>query len=71
MDHSGNTALLRAAYAGEREAVPLTLDRGSEVNFRNLDGSTALLRAVTMNQRRTTMLLLDAGAEVDVANKIY
>lgn len=68
-DRLGNTGLLIAARAGEKQIVELLLAEGSEIEQQNLAGSTALLRAVTMNRRRTAKILLKAGAEPNQANK--
>ena len=47
----GDTAIIRAAWKGELEALQLLIDRGADVTRRNANGCTALLMAAMHNNR--------------------
>jgi uncharacterized protein len=79
----GATPLLRAARAGDTEAIALLLDRGALVDLPQADGITPLMAAAKLDGRSIdtrgkftsetqliagARLLLDAGADVDAAD---
>ncbi len=60
-----NEQLLKAAKKGDIEEVRLLLEKGADVNSRNMDGWTALMLAAWNGNTETVELLLDEGADVN------
>lgn len=60
--------LLRAAAAGNVEAVQKLLAEGADPNATGLGGETALMRASFFDRRAVVRALLAAGARVDQAD---
>ena len=58
----GDTAIIRAAWKGELEALQLLIDRGADVSRRNGNGCTALLMAAMHNNRACFEALLSQPA---------
>ena len=61
IDHrnkKGDSALIRAAWKGELEALHLLVQRGADVTLRNASGCTALLMAAMHNNRQCFAALL-------------
>lgn len=62
---SGETALFRAAMAGNAEIVRLLIKAKADMNRRSVLGSTALVSAVWHKQYQVVYELLKAGAKLD------
>jgi ankyrin repeat protein len=58
----GETALMAAAAAGNRQTIAVLLARGANPNHENLNGETALMRAVESRDLPSVRLLLASGA---------
>lgn len=56
---------MAAAEAGRLEAAKLLLDRGADINARNLNGQTALMHASFNGYPEMVQLLLEKGADVN------
>ena len=76
---NGQTLLMRASYYGREGAVQLLLDRGADVNARDLSGNTALTVAPwpdsffsafngSTNRLGVIKALLAAGADINAKN---
>ena len=61
----GHTPLMRAALAGQTEAVKALVTRGEDVNAKDDEGRTALMFAVTNMKTDCVDLLLSHGADVN------
>ena len=59
------TTLMAAAYGGGDDVLSDLIQRGAELESRDIDGYTALMYAANGGQLRTLELLLDAGADVN------
>lgn len=66
-DNHDVTPLMYAAAAGSVEAMKLLIDKGADVNARNMFESTALIWSAT--DIRKIKLLLDRGADVNAVSK--
>jgi ankyrin repeat protein len=76
----GTTPLMRAARAGDKDAIRLLLDRGADPKLTTKDGNTAFMFAAGVGYRdknthgsepdalQTTKILLEAGADVRQKN---
>ncbi|MGR8922057.1 MAG: ankyrin repeat domain-containing protein [Gammaproteobacteria bacterium] len=62
---NGTTALMRAASAGDKQAVKRLLENGADPNARGMANRTALQYAAEKNRIAVARVLLDAGADVD------
>ncbi len=60
----GRTPLMLAAFRGDTAAVINHLERGAEVNARDVDGDTALMFAAHRGHALVVALLLQYGANV-------
>ena len=69
-EYSG-TALMWAAFDGQKEIAQMLIDAGADVNAKDADGSTVLMHAVSGGERETVKLLLDAGADVNARDDRY
>ncbi len=70
-DEKGNTALIAAAKAGQREMVNLLLDEGAEIDGRDKKfGGTALVWAAIRGRTETVKLLLERGATSNAKEKM-
>lgn len=68
-DHEGKTALMRAAYAGQREVAELLIAAGANVNLRVQGGfGSALFDAVFQRSFALAELLVSRGADVNLAD---
>jgi Ankyrin repeats (many copies)/Ankyrin repeat len=65
----GATALMAAAYGGGDDVLSDLIQRGAELETKDVDGYTALMYAANGGQLRTLELLLDAGADVNARDK--
>lgn len=68
-DREGNTAVTRAAKAGQSGVVRLLIERGADLEQRNIQGATALFAATVANRMRVVQQLADAGARVDAPGR--
>jgi len=59
------TLLMAVAQQGTPEAVKLLLERGADVNGKNLIGDTALMHACISKRVDTAKLLIEHGADVN------
>ncbi|PON29559.1 hypothetical protein TGAM01_v201808 [Trichoderma gamsii] len=66
VDTSGLTILHYAAKHGRLEMVQLLLDRGADLNARDLHGSTPLYHSVELDVAR---LFLDRGADIETKHR--
>ena len=64
----GDTILLSAAAAGEKEIVEMLLDKGADIDAQNLMGETALIKAVESYRagKELVALLLNRRANIHV-----
>jgi ankyrin repeat protein len=63
-----STALMIAAYRGDRDMVEILLRAGAEINQQDHDGATALQLAIQGNHPLVLALLLEYGADCYQAN---
>lgn len=61
----GSTPLIVACAKGHIEVAKVLLDKGADVNARNVNGWTALMAASANDRLDAVKLLLDRGAEVN------
>lgn len=66
---TGRTALMGAAYYGNRSIVRELVVEGVDVNLADEQGKTALMLAVANNRLQVVEVLLNAGADVTLADK--
>jgi hypothetical protein len=68
-DLPGNaTTLMTAAYGGDKEVVADLVERGADLEARDVDGYTPLMYAANAGHVRAAEILLEAGAEVNAAD---
>jgi uncharacterized protein len=60
--------LHHAAANGDQATVRLLLDRGDNVNAKNLSGWTPLMHAAFIGNVRIAQMLLDSGADTTITN---
>jgi ankyrin repeat protein len=65
-DKEWHTPLMRAALAGDTEAVKVLAAKGEDVNAQDHAGRTALMFAVINMHTDAVSALLDLGADVNV-----
>ncbi len=65
----GRTALMGAAYYGNRSIVQELVVEGVDVNLADEQGKTALMLAVANKRLKVVEVLLNAGADVTLADK--
>lgn len=65
-DSLGNSALIKACDAEDKEMVEMLLSKGANSNQRNLAGETALYRAVFRGNLPLVQILSKSGAEIHV-----
>jgi ankyrin repeat protein len=63
-------ALVGSAIRGDANSVKTLLDKGADVNARDMDGNTALDWAAGQGYVEIVKLLLDRGADVNVKDKM-
>lgn len=61
---SGETALLSAAYAGDRQLAQVLVDAGADTDVADADGQNALMAAAKGGRLDLVRLLVEAGASV-------
>ncbi len=66
---AGRTALMGAAYYGNRSIVKELVVEGVDVNLADEQGKTALMIAVANKRLKVVEVLLDAGADASLADK--
>jgi len=66
---AGRTALMGAAYFGNRSIVKDLVVEGVDVNLADEQGKTALMLAVANKRLKVIEVLLNAGADVTLADK--
>jgi Ankyrin repeats (many copies) len=59
------TSLMAAAYAGDDDVLADLIQRGAELESKDVDGYTALMYACNGGKMRSVELLVDAGADVN------
>jgi ankyrin repeat protein len=67
LNENGDTPLLLSAEKGDLEIAGLLLDRGADIEARNIDGNTPLLNSVHHNHLEMATLLLATGADIEGA----
>lgn len=65
----GATTLMASAYGGGDDVLSDLIQRGAELESKDVDGYTALMYAANGGQLRTLELLLDAGADVNARDR--
>lgn len=68
-DREGNTAVTRAAKAGQSGVVRLLIERKADLEQRNIQGATALFAATVANRTRVVQQLAEAGARIDAPGR--
>jgi uncharacterized protein len=68
---TGQTALHRAAFAGDEAMVLFLISRGADPNVADSDGNTPLLAAAYKGHLAIVQHLIKAGAKVDAAEQQY
>lgn len=68
LDAEKNTALIYAAFHGNKEAIKRFFRYGALINHRNADGNHALIHAVLANQLDAIKALLEKGASRNLQN---
>ena len=63
INKNGWTVLMMAAWRGDSKAVQALLDKGADVNEKDIYGTTALMMAAENGHTETVQVLLDKGAE--------
>jgi uncharacterized protein len=66
---NGTTPMMLAAYVGCVECLPPLLERGGDIDAKNLAGDTVLMFAVRGQQQQLVSLLLKQGANAAARNK--
>ena len=69
VDGKGNTALIKAASAGQLETVERILGMGADPRHRNQDGRDALLTASAKGYEDVARMLLSRGADASTKDK--
>ncbi|KAF7727259.1 hypothetical protein EC973_007872 [Apophysomyces ossiformis] len=69
-DKEGETALLKAAYAGHFHTVQYLLSKNANVHHKDKDGWTALHNACSRSCLPIVRLLIEHGARVDARSKM-
>ncbi len=64
----GSTALMWAAFHGDREMVNALLKAGAKANVANKYGATALTEAIRVGDLELFRTVLDAGADIEAPN---
>jgi len=64
----GSTPLHVAAISGQTEAAGVLIEKGANVNIKNVEGTTALHMAAFFGHTEIVKLLLDKGADVNARN---
>ncbi|KAJ6257310.1 Vegetative incompatibility protein [Drechslerella dactyloides] len=67
-DEYGWTPLIWAAWKGFESTAKLLLDKGADLETKDLAGRTALIWAASNGQRATVMLLISRGADIAAAD---
>ena len=67
-DRFGRTALMLAAYRGDREIAAALLDHGAAVDARTPAGDTALMVAAALGYVDVVRLILERGADTTAVN---
>jgi ankyrin repeat protein len=65
----GTTALMVAAYRGNKEIVELLVGRGAPIDAQDKDGCTALMRAAWQGHTEVVGLLINQGAAVNIQDQ--
>lgn len=63
------TTLMAAAYGGDDDVLSDLIQRGADLEAKDVDGYTALMYACNGAQMRAVEVLLDAGADVNARDK--
>ena len=66
---TGRTALHLAAAGGHIETAEFLIEKGAEVNARDINGNTPLHEAAARGHDGTALMLIGKGAEVNAKNK--
>ena len=68
-DDSGGSSLMYSANRGYLEVVKALLDKGADVNGKDMHGRTALMRASESGHLEVVKVLLGKGAYVNAKDK--
>jgi ankyrin repeat protein len=63
------TPLMWASWAGDIDLVKLLIEKGSDVNYKNINGLTPLMEAAKMGQKEVVEYLINKGARVNEVSK--
>lgn len=66
--YSLNDRLLAAVKAGDASAVQVLLDKGADIEAKEMDGRTALIVAAVQGRAAMLELLLDKGANIEATD---
>jgi ankyrin repeat protein len=69
-NHEGETPLHIAALWGDRRAVNILLEKGSDIDAKGDMGCTPLYYAIMNNHKECAFLLLDAGANPNILTEL-
>lgn len=62
---TGDSLLMLAAYHGHAETVAGLVERGADVDLRNVRDQSPIAGAIFKGEREVVRVLLDAGADLD------
>lgn len=62
---TGDSLLMLAAYHGHAETVAALVERGADVDLRNVRDQSPIAGAIFKGEREVVRVLLDAGADLD------
>ncbi|KAK4068912.1 hypothetical protein Trihar35433_5491 [Trichoderma harzianum] len=65
--YDGFPLLMHAINFGNLEDVSILLDKGADINWKDVNGNSALLKAATMKNFRMVEFLLEKGANADIS----
>lgn len=63
-DHNGNTALIRAAEAGDLRQLRYLIEQGADIHARDIHGWNALMKAAKNRHLKAVAELITAGADL-------
>lgn len=69
LDANGDTALIKAAYAGNSRIVEILLKAGADINFKDKNGRTALHWAAKNSHPDVAKILMKYGADATIEDR--